>query len=74
MIFELGSMVLYVGPPIVYPERWELIVKNNNGIVNLDEVAIIIENNQVLCISTLFFQVCQIEIPRIDHKYLRLLV
>lgn len=63
-VFELGDLVLYTGLPLLVPERWELIVKNNNGIVNLDEFAIIIVNDKGLKISTLFFQICQIEVPR----------
>jgi len=70
-IFELGDLVLYTGSPILNPPRWDLIVINNNGIVSQDEMAIIIENNKILMISTLYFQVSQVEIPRISHKFLK---
>lgn len=71
-IFNVGDLVLYVGEPLVFPERWDLIVKNNNGIVSLDEFALILLNDEILCVSTLFFYKCQLEIPRIHHKFLRL--
>ena len=70
-VFELGDLVLYVGEPILNPQRWDLIVINNNGIVNQDEFAIIIENDRHLEISTLFFQISQVEVPRISYKFLR---
>lgn len=70
-IFELGDLVLYTGSPILSPQRWDLIVQNNNGIVSEDDMAIIIENNTFLRIATLFFQISQIEVPRISYKFLK---
>jgi hypothetical protein len=70
-LFELGDLVFYVGEPILWPPRWDLIVSNTNGIVSFDEMAIIIENDSKLEISTLFFQINQIEIPRISYKFLK---
>jgi len=48
-----------------------LIVKNDNGVVNLNEMAIIIENNELNHYSTLFFQISLLEIPRIPWKFLK---
>ncbi len=70
--FPVGSIVYYRGEPILNPQRWDLIIVKTNGIVDLDEIALIIQTNEVLQFSTLFFSLSQIEIPRISHKYLEL--
>lgn len=70
-LFNVGDLVFYIGEPILYPPRWDLIVNNTNGIISLNEMAIIIENNIEIKIATLFFQINQIEIPRISHKFLK---
>ena len=71
MDFKTGDLVFYVGEPILNPTIWTLIVVNNNGIVNLDEIALIIKNDKILKVSTLYFTKCALEIPQISHKFLR---
>lgn len=66
----IGDLVYYTGPPIMFPQNWRKIAVNNNGIINNDEIAIVLENNVFLKIADLYFQVSEIEIPRISYKYL----
>lgn len=69
-IFSIGELVYYKGPPILNPQDWGRIVKYNNGIVNRDDLAIILRNDHFLQIADLYFQDSEIEVPRVSYKYL----
>lgn len=67
---NVGDLVIYVGPPIVNPLRWELIVSSNNGILDTDDLGIVIESDLFLKIARVFFQKKDISIERISFKQL----
>lgn len=70
IILSTGDLVYYRGPPIYYPQLWAKIIANNNGVVDSNEIAIILENDNFLRIATVYFQQNEIEIPRLSHKFL----
>lgn len=70
IILLAGDLVYYCGPPIYYPQDWNRIVANNNGVVNLNEIAVILESDNFLRIARVYFQQNEIEIPRLSHKFL----
>ncbi len=70
IIIAVGDLVYYRGPPIYYPQYWTKIVKNTNGIVNFDEIAIVLESDDFLKIARVYFQENEIEIPRLSYKFL----
>lgn len=71
---SLGDLVLYIGPPILYPLKWNLIVENNNGIINKEEIGIVIHCDSFLRIANVFFQKNEITLERISFKQLKLLL
>ena len=70
--FLLGDLVYYIGPPLVGPLSWESIIENDNGIVNRNDIAIIIDANYFLKVADLFFQRNRREVERVSFKYLKL--
>lgn len=72
ILIFIGDLVYYVGPPIVNPLSWERIVENDNGIINKDDIGIVIEADSFLRIADVFFQKQDLSIERISFKYLRL--
>jgi len=68
--FSLGDLVYYIGPPIVSPTNWALIVENNNGIINKEDIGVIIKADCFLHVANIFFQQNKITIERIAFKYL----
>ena len=69
--FDLGDLVYYVGPPIVNPINWHLIVENDNGIISKEDIGLIIKADLFLHIANVFFQQNKITIERIAFKYLK---
>ena len=70
-LFAVGDLVYYIGPPIVNPLAWALIVENDNGIINKDDIGIIITADSFLHIANIFFQQNEIIIERISFKHLK---
>lgn len=70
--FLLGDLVYYIGPPLVGPLSWESIVENDNGIVNRNDIAIIIDADYFLKIADLFFQRNKRQVERVSFKHLKL--
>lgn len=71
IVFSLGDLVYYIGPPILSPLRWDLIVENNNGIINTDDIGIIIKINSFLRIADVFFHHNEIIIERLTFSRLK---
>lgn len=71
IIFVPGDLVQYFGPPILNPPRWNLIVANNNGIINYNEIGIVIESDKFLRIAKVYFQENEIIIERITFSRLK---
>jgi len=71
--FLLGDLVYYVGPPVLHPLKWELIVINNNGIINKEDVGIIVKCDSFLNIADVFFQKSKITINRISYRQLKII-
>lgn len=65
-----GDLVTYNGPPILFPPKWELIVKNDNGIINFEDIGIIVKSDLFLCVADVYFDQIQTTIGRISFKYL----
>lgn len=72
-IILIGDLVYYIGPPIVNPPLWKNIVENDNGIINKDDLGIVIDSDMFLRIADVFFQRTEITIKRISFKKLQLL-
>lgn len=70
--FMKGDLVYYIGPPIVAPLKWDLIISNNNGILSEDDLGIVIDTDQFLKIADVFFQTNEILIKRLSFKKLKL--
>lgn len=66
----IGDLVYYNGPPILNPQDWIRIVSHNNGLINIDDLAIVLDCDNFLKIANIYFQESEIEIPRISYKYL----
>lgn len=69
----LGDLVHYVGPPVVSPMKWEYIVKNDNGIINQDDVGIVIKCDFFLKIANVYFQQNKIVLERVSFKHLKII-
>lgn len=69
-VAQQGDLVTYKGPPILYPPRWELITKNNNGIINIDDIGIVVQADIFLRIADVYFDQVNITIKRISFRYL----
>lgn len=66
----IGELVYYVGPPILNPQDWQRISTHNNGLVDFNDLGLVLECDNFLKIANLYFQESEIEIPRISYKYL----
>jgi len=69
----LGDLVYYIGPPIVTPLKWELIVENDNGIINRKDIGIVIDCDDFLRVASIFFQKNEITIERISFRQLEII-
>lgn len=70
LIFIVGDLVHYVGPPLISPLNWELIIANNNGIVSDDDLGVVVKSDHFLRIADVFFQENEILVNRISFKNL----
>ena len=70
IVFVLGDLVYYTGPPVLFPAKWDLIVSNNNGIINEEDVGIIIKTDDFLRIANVFFQENEVLLERISYSHL----
>jgi hypothetical protein len=66
----IGDLVYYDGPPILNPQDWGRIILHNNGVVNRDDIGIVLLCDNFLKIANIYFQESDIEIPRLSYKYL----
>ena len=66
----IGDLVYYDGPPILNPQDWGRIIVHNNGVVNRDDIGIVLLCDNFLKIANIYFQESDIEIPRLSYKYL----
>ena len=66
----IGDLVYYDGPPILNPQDWGRIIVHNNGVVNRDDIGIVLLCDNFLKIADIYFQESDIEIPRLSYKYL----
>lgn len=73
VIILIGDLVYYIGPPIVNPPLWKNIVENDNGIINSDDIGIVVSADSFLKIADVFFQRTEITIKRISFRKLELL-
>lgn len=71
IIFIPGDLVQYFGPPILNPQRWDLIVSSDNGIINSNEIGVILETDKLLRIADVFFQTNQVVVQRITFNRLK---
>lgn len=71
IIFFPGDLVQYFGPPIVNPQRWDLIISNNNGIISVNEIGVILETDKLLRIANVYFQENQVVVERITFNRLK---
>ena len=71
-IILIGDLVFYTGPPIVNPLLWTNIVESDNGIINKDDLGIVIDTDIFLKIADVFFQRNEITIKRITFRKLEL--
>lgn len=69
----LGDLVYYIGPPIVTPLKWELIVENDNGIINRQDIGIVIDCDNFLHVADIFFQKNEITIERVSFRQLEII-
>lgn len=70
LILIVGDLVYYNGPPLLSPRDWSRIVIYDNGLVNLDDLAVVLETDNFLKIANLYFQESDIEIQRISYNFL----
>ena len=70
VVFVLGDLVHYTGPPVVFPAKWELIVSNNNGIINDDDIGVIVKLDAFLRIADVLFQENEVLLERISFSHL----
>lgn len=68
--YNTGNLVYYVGPPILSPQDWARIVSHNNGVIDFNDVGVIITSDNFLKIADIYFQQSEIYINRISYKYL----
>jgi hypothetical protein len=66
----IGDLIYYDGPPILNPQDWGRIVVHNNGIINCDDIGIVLICDNFLKIADVYFQESEIEIARLSYKYL----
>ncbi len=66
----VGELVYYNGPPILNPQDWGRIIRNNNGVVSREDIAIVLYCDNFLMIADCYFQQSEIEIKRLSYKYL----
>lgn len=69
--YQIGDLVYYIGPPVVSPTNWELIVVNDNGILNKDDIGVIISLDDFLKIADVFFQENKITLNRVSFSKLK---
>lgn len=70
VIFLIGDLVYYIGPPIVSPLIWNYIVENDNGVISKNDLGIITDTDSFLRIANVFFQRQEITIERISFNQL----
>lgn len=66
----IGELVYYHGPPILNPQDWGRIIRHNNGVVNRDDLAVVLHCDNFLRIADVYFQESDIEIKRLSYKFL----
>jgi hypothetical protein len=66
----IGDLVYYDGPPILNPQDWGRIITHDNGVVNRDDIGIVLLNDDFLRIASVYFQESEIEIPRLSYRFL----
>lgn len=66
----IGDLIFYHGPPILNPRDWGQIISHNNGLINQDDMGIVILCDNFLKIADIYFQESEIEVPRLSYKYL----
>ncbi len=69
-VLLIGDLIYYDGPPILNPQDWGRIVVHNNGIVDRDDLGIVLLCDNFLKIADIYFQDSEIEVPRLSYKYL----
>lgn len=69
----LGDLVYYIGPPILSPLKWELIIENDNGILNTQDIGVVIKCDSFLRIANIFFQKNELTLERISFKQLKVI-
>jgi hypothetical protein len=67
---KIGELVFYNGPPLLNPNDYYRITKYNNGLINFDDLGIVLFCDDFLRIADLYFQESEIEISRISYKFL----
>jgi len=72
-IIFLGDLVHYTGPPVLSPLRWEYIVKNDNGVINQEDIGIVVRCDFFLKIADVYFQESQIVLKRVSFKELKII-
>lgn len=70
---RLGDLVYYIGPPILSPLKWDLIVENDNGIINREDIGIVIDCDNFLHIADVFFQKNEITLERVSYRQLEII-
>jgi len=66
----IGELVYYHCPPILKPQDWGRIIVHNNGVVNRDDLAVVLHCDNFLRIADVYFQESDIEIKRLSYKFL----
>lgn len=69
-ILSIGDLIFYHGPPILNPRDWGRIISHNNGLINQDDIGIVILCDNFLKIADIYFQESEIEVSRLSYKYL----
>lgn len=69
-VLLIGDLIYYDGPPILNPKDWGRIIVHNNGVINCDDIGIVLLCDNFLKIADIYFQESDIEIPRLSYKYL----
>jgi len=71
ILFAIGDLVYYTGPPVLSPLDWHLIIDNDNGIISKEHIGIIITLDLFLNIANVFFQHNKITLQRVSCKDLK---
>lgn len=69
-VLFIGELIFYRGPPILNPRDWGRIITHNNGIIDSNDIGIVILCDNFLKIADIYFQESEIEVPRLSYRYL----